>query len=178
MYNRASLHFPDSPRSKDKVFLPQRHRLRCLRRTEHAIRLDPISLGIDPHARHGTIEFHVLFPDGAAVLDCFDAVPEVVGAYCAGGEGGGGDECYAGGGDEGLFSETERLGELVLWGLGACVKGGKGKGRRTANIGRMMMGWTVGIEAFGSPWREMDGVMSVHCIAGRDEERKECCFGY
>ena len=66
------------------------------------------------------------------------------------GDGGGGDESYGCGGDEGLVRE----GEWVSGGKGEGGRAGWGGGRGllTANMGRMIMGSTVGIEALGSPW--------------------------
>lgn len=79
----------------------------------HTIGLDAIILGIDFHARHGIVEFHILLTNGAAVLDGFDTLVEFVRCYVAAGDRGCGDEedgccgderCEHGAGDNRLNS--------------------------------------------------------------------------
>lgn len=54
------------------------------------------------HLRHSVVELHVPFTDGAAVLNCFDALADVVGLHGVGVDGGLRDEDYGGAGEEGL----------------------------------------------------------------------------
>lgn len=70
---------------------------------------------------------------------------QAVGGDGAGLDGGAGDEGEGGGGDEGLYFIWKSRSE------GEKKRKKEKKKRLTANMGRMRMGSTVGMEALGSP---------------------------
>jgi len=70
------------------------------------------------HLGHSVVELHVALADVAAVLDCFDALADVVGFHGVGVNGGLGDEDYGGAGEEGLY--------FVRYAWGWFEWGGKG----------------------------------------------------
>lgn len=95
------IHIPISLCSIDKRPLTQRQRLTRFRAADLPVRLDHVTLWIDPHARHGIIEAHVLLPDATTVFDGLDALAQVVRLHDAVFDGCLRDEEDGGGGDHG-----------------------------------------------------------------------------
>lgn len=108
-----------------KPLLRQRQALRRRSLAHNPIRLNNITLRIDPHARHRVIVAHVLFANVATVLDGFDALVEVVGCDRARGNRGGGHKEDAGfwdqrrehwAGDDGLDCGDGCVGVALMMG--------------------------------------------------------------